>query len=437
MSRAGRYCDGQGLYLEVRSSGSRGWIQRLTIRGRRAELGLGGFPLVSLKEAREKAFANRKLAREGGDPLSEKRRAESTPTFAEATYQVYNQLRPGWRSPQHAQLWLSSLERYALPRIGGMPVSEVTSADVIGILAPIWHDTAATARKLRQRIRAVMEWAVAMDLRPDNPCDRIGPVLGAQGNGVRHRLALLHGEVASAIETVRASGARPVVKLAFELLVLTAARSGEVRGAVWTEIDRDEGVWSIPAGRTKGNRETGSRCAVVPWRSWRRRGRAAVRWCFRAAPIARRGLYPAESIGTRPGGGGGCAGCQGPQPEPAFASHGMPDGRRESRAHLGSARLPPARDPVEGANGVSGGPRGTTYPSPSLPPLPPPRAAPRRAVRGGGRAMPDLPQRSGNCQNAGSGTAWTTTARASPHSVRHLRAPPPSCKWSTHTTPRP
>ena len=85
MRQAGRYCDGQGLYLDVRPSGSRGWIQRLTIRGRRTELGLGGFPLVSLKEAREKAFANRKLAREGGDPLSEKRRVESTPTFADAT----------------------------------------------------------------------------------------------------------------------------------------------------------------------------------------------------------------------------------------------------------------------------------------------------------------------------------------------------------------
>ena len=236
VSRAGRYCDGQGLYLDVRPSGSRGWIQRLTIRGRRVELGLGGFPLVSLKEAREKAFANRKLAREGGDPLSEKRRTESTPTFAEATYQVYNQLRPGWRSPQHAQLWLSSLERYALPRIGGMPISEVTSADVVGILAPIWHETAATARKLRQRIRAVMEWAVAMDLRPDNPCDRIGPVLGAQGNGVRHSRALPHREVAPAIETVRASRVRPVVKLAFELLVLTA---DTLRRGPWGGLDRD------------------------------------------------------------------------------------------------------------------------------------------------------------------------------------------------------
>ena len=94
VSQAGRYCDGQGLYLDVRPSGSRGWVQRLTIRGRRTELALGGLPLVSLKEAREKAFANRKLAREGGDPLSEKRRAESMPTVADATRQVWNQLRP-------------------------------------------------------------------------------------------------------------------------------------------------------------------------------------------------------------------------------------------------------------------------------------------------------------------------------------------------------
>ena len=149
------------------------------------------------------------------------------PTFADATRQVWNQLRPGWRSPQHAQLWLGSLERHAFLHIGEMPISEVTSADVIGILAPIWHDKAATARKLRQYIRAVMEWAVAMDLRPDNPCDRIGPVLGVQGKVVRHMRKLPHGEVASAIETVRASNTRSVVKLAFEFLVLTAVRSGE------------------------------------------------------------------------------------------------------------------------------------------------------------------------------------------------------------------
>ncbi|WP_420463114.1 tyrosine-type recombinase/integrase [Candidatus Palauibacter sp.] len=255
VSEAGRYCDGNGLYLDVRPTGSRGWIQRLTIRGRRTELGLGGYPLVSLKEAREKAFANRKLAREGGDPLTENRRAESMPTFAETAQRVWEQLRPGWRSTRHAQVWLNSLERHVFPRIAEMPVSEVTSADVLGILAPIWHEKPALARKLRQRMRAVMEWAVAMDLRPDNPCDRVGPVLGAQANRSQHLRALPHGEVASAIRTVRASSGRPIVKLAFEFLVLTATRSREVYGAVWTEIDRGEAVWILPAPRTKGNRE--------------------------------------------------------------------------------------------------------------------------------------------------------------------------------------
>ncbi len=255
VNQAGRYCDGQGLYLDVRPTGSRGWIQRLTIRGRRAELGLGGFPLVSLKEAREKAFANRKLAREGGDPRAGKRESKSMPTFADATRTVWKQLRPGWRSPRHARLWLGSLEHHAFPRIGEMPIAEVTSADLIGILAPIWHEKASTARKLRQRIRAVLEWAVAMDLRPDNPCDRIGPVLGAQGKVVRHMRALPHREVEAAIQSVQASNTRPLLKLAFEFLVLTATRSGEVRRAAWTEIDREEGVWTIPARRTKGNRE--------------------------------------------------------------------------------------------------------------------------------------------------------------------------------------
>ncbi|MCY3777251.1 MAG: hypothetical protein OXH11_14850 [Candidatus Aminicenantes bacterium] len=129
-----------------------------------------------------------------------------------------------------------------------MPIAEVTIADVIGILAPIWHEKASTARKLRQRIRAVLKWAVAMDLRPDNPCDRIGPVLGAQGKVVRHMRALPHCEVAAALRSVQASNARPVLKLAFEFLVLTATHSGEVRRAAWKEIDREEGVWTIWMG---------------------------------------------------------------------------------------------------------------------------------------------------------------------------------------------
>ncbi len=130
VAQAGRYCDGQGLYLDVQPTGSRSWIQRIAIRGRRRELGLGGFPLVSLAEARERAFANRKLARDGGDPLADKRRAKGMPTFAEAAERVWTDKQAGWRSSGHVWHWKASLETYAFPRIGRMPVSDVTSADV-------------------------------------------------------------------------------------------------------------------------------------------------------------------------------------------------------------------------------------------------------------------------------------------------------------------
>ena len=229
----GRHADGNGLYLFVQPSGTRSWIQRLVIRGRRRELGLGSVALVSLAEAREKALANRKLAREGGDPLAEKRRRQGVPSFAEATARVVEQKQAGWRRRAHGREWILTFERYAFPRIGKMPVSEVTSADVLEILAPIWHTKADTARRLRQRIRAVLEWAVAMEFRIDNPCDRIDPVLGPQRDVVQHMRALPHREVAAAIRTARASTVPLAVRLAFEFLVLTAGR-----GAVG-RVDRD------------------------------------------------------------------------------------------------------------------------------------------------------------------------------------------------------
>ena len=251
----GRHCDGQGLYLVVQPTGTRSWVQRIVIRGRKRELGLGSTALVPLAEAREQALANRKLARQGGDPLAEKRRSQGMPTFADAAVRVVEQKRAGWRSPRHPQQWLSSLKRYAFPRVGEQPVADVTRADVLDILSPIWHVKAQTARCVHQRIRAVLEWAVAMDYRVDNPCDRVLPVLGAQGDIVQHMRALPHREVAAAVATVRASGATPVVRLAFEFLVLTAARSGEVREARWTEIDTPNHVWTVPATRMKAKRE--------------------------------------------------------------------------------------------------------------------------------------------------------------------------------------
>ena len=250
----GRHADGNGLYLFVQPSGTRSWIQRLLVRGRRRELGLGSLALVPLAEAREKALVNRKLARQGGDPLWEKRRTQAVPTFAEAAMRVLEQKRAGWRNPRHSREWISSLRRFAFPRIGKMPVSEVTSADVLEILTPLWHRKVETARRVRQRLRAVLEWAVAMEFRIDNPCDRIGPVLGPQQDVTEHMQALPHREVAAVIRTVRVSPALPAARLALEFLVLTAARWGEVRWAEWEEIDRSGRVWIVPARRAKTNR---------------------------------------------------------------------------------------------------------------------------------------------------------------------------------------
>ncbi len=252
---AGRYCDGHGLYLDVQASGSRSWIQRITIRGRRREMGLGGYPIVSLEEARTQALANRKLARGGGDPLAVRREARIMPTFEAAAHRVWRQMTPGWSNRKYGRAWLAGLARYAFPLIGGMRVCDVTSADVIEVLQHLWHDRPTTARRLRQRIGAVLEWAMAMEYRTDNPCDRIGPVLGRQQHRVQHMRALPHREVAAAVRAVRRADARRVVKLAFEFLVLTAARSGEVRGARWTEMDTARAVWTIPAERMKAKRE--------------------------------------------------------------------------------------------------------------------------------------------------------------------------------------
>ena len=168
---------------------------------------------------------------------------------------MLEQKQAGWRNRKHAREWLSSLRRVAFPRIGKVPVSEVSSADVLEILTPIWHRKAETARRVRLRLRAVLEWAVAMEYRIDNPCDRIGPALGTQQHVVRHIRALPNREVAAAIRTVRGSTALGAAKTAFEFLVLTAARWGEVRWAEWAEIDRDGRVWTVPARRMKANRQ--------------------------------------------------------------------------------------------------------------------------------------------------------------------------------------
>ena len=251
---AGKYHDGQGLILRVTPSGSKQWIQRLTIQGRGRELGLGGYPLVTLAQARDAAFDNRRLARAGGDPMAAKRK--EVPTLEQAAARVFEMHRPNWRNAHHTSEWMASLRRYVFPRLGEQRVDRVSTADIMAVLLPIWNTKQETARRVKQRIGAVMKWAIAQGHRQDNPAGEVlSAALPKQARVQRHHKALPHPEVASAIKKVRRSGASASTKLAFEFLVLTACRSGEVRLARWEEFCIEFGEWKIPAARMKANRD--------------------------------------------------------------------------------------------------------------------------------------------------------------------------------------
>ena len=242
------------MILRVKPSGYKQWIQRLFIHGKRRELGLGSTRLVTLAQARETAIANRRLARSGGNPLASRR--HSVPTFEQAAAKVFAMYRPNWKSAHHAAQWKASLRGYVYPKLGRMRVDGVRTADVMAVLLPMWNSKPATARRVRQRISTVMKWAIAQGYRMDNPAgEALGAALPKQGGIQRHFKALPHGEVAEAIRTVRQSGADESVKLGFEFLVLTACRSGEMRGARWEEIDVEAGVWTVPPERMKHGRE--------------------------------------------------------------------------------------------------------------------------------------------------------------------------------------
>ena len=253
----GRHGDGGGLYLNVAKGGSKSWVQRIAIDGRRRDVGLGGFPAVSLAKARERAAQNRDAIADGRDPVAEKRTPKpAMPTFREAARACHEMNRPRWRNEKHATSWLATLERHAMPKLGQLPVDRITRADVLAVLTPIWGTRQETARRVRQRIRAVMRWAVAHGHRDGNPAgEGIDGALPPMPVIRAHFRALPYREVPAALETIVASTAGVAAKTCFEFLVLTAARSGEARGATWDEIDLDARLWTIPAERMKGGVE--------------------------------------------------------------------------------------------------------------------------------------------------------------------------------------
>ncbi len=251
----GRYSDGGGLHLYISRAGRKSWVQRITIDGRRRDIGLGGFPTVSLPSAREKAADNRAAVAAGRDPLAEKH-APAMPTFREAARTVHEANKPRWRNARHVASWMQTLERHAMPTLGGTPLDRIDRAEVLKVLTPIWTTRPETARRVRQRTRTVFRWGMAHGFMETNPAgEAIDGALPPMPKVKAHLRALPYREVGSALETVEASQASMPAKLCFRFLVLTAARSGEARGATWDEIDLQGQEWRIPSERMKAGME--------------------------------------------------------------------------------------------------------------------------------------------------------------------------------------
>ena len=254
VSEAGKYYDQHGLFLHVRPSGAKKWLQRYTFQGRRREIGLGSAKIVSVATARKNAHQNLVLVSEGIDPIEDKKQDSIIPKFEVAARKVYEDNRPTWRNAKHAAQFITTLETYAFPVIGSMSVKEINSSHILRILSPIWVTKAETAKRVRQRLSTVFKYCVAQQWRTDDPADiAIVKALPYLKKKVQHRKSISYNDVANFIETVSKSSAGLSTKLGLEFLILTATRSGEVRNARWNEINGS--LWIIPEGRMKAGIE--------------------------------------------------------------------------------------------------------------------------------------------------------------------------------------
>ncbi len=251
LTAPGRYGDGGTLHLVVSPRGTKSWVQRVAIGGRRRDLGLGGWPVVSLSKARQRAFANRVAIADGRDPLAGKRQPK-TPTFREASRRALEANRPRWRNPKTADNWTRSLARYVYPAFGDLRVDQIGREEVLRVLTPVWTAKPAVARKVRQRIRATLAWAQAHGYVHHNLAgEAIDGALPKMPAVKAHFRALPYQEVRTALETIAASRASTAAKACLRFTVLTACRSGEARKAAWLELDLEAREWRIPANRTK------------------------------------------------------------------------------------------------------------------------------------------------------------------------------------------
>ena len=255
LNAPGRYSDGGGLHLYISKVVRKSWVLRITVDGRRRDIGLGGYPSVSLALAREKAADYRAAIAEGRDPVAEKH-APAMPAFREAAYAVHEANKPRWRNPRHAAGWIQTLERHAMPYLNNTSLDRISRGDVLQVLTPIWTTRPETARRVRQRMRTVFRWAMAHGFMESNPAgEAIDGALPPMPKVKAHFRALAYQDVGSALDKVEASQGSLAAKLCLRFLVLTAARSGEARGATWDEIELEDQVWRIPSQRMKADKE--------------------------------------------------------------------------------------------------------------------------------------------------------------------------------------
>ncbi|MBS7790086.1 integrase arm-type DNA-binding domain-containing protein [Roseococcus sp. SDR] len=259
----GRHTDGGGLHLHIRADGRAGWVLRYRLHGRQRDMSLGGYPDVSLKAAREAADAARQSIKAGRDPIRERQRevhqatesASKDRTFKAAMESAIASREGVWKNEKHKWQWRATLEKHALPILGELPVSEVAGDDVMRVLRPIWAKTPETASRLRGRIETVLDHAHALKWRQgENPARWRGHLSELLPNPsklapVQRQPALPWPQVPEFLVALR--GRRGMAALALEFAILTAARTGEVRGATWGEIDMAARVWTVPAARMK------------------------------------------------------------------------------------------------------------------------------------------------------------------------------------------
>lgn len=246
----GMHHDNDGLYLRVGKNGGRSWILRTVVFGRRRDLGLGSAKLVTLAEAREKAHDMRRIARSGGNPLSA--RTRDCTTFEVAAQRAFEVQKSKWSSPRHEMNWWKSIEQYALPELGDLPLDQIQTKDVHRVLEPIWTTKYDTARKVRQRISLIFDWAKGAGYyHKENPLNGISKALPPVRRKVTHHPAMKWQDLPDFMREL--SKRNGVSARLMEFAILTCVRSGEARGAKWDEIHGD--VWVVPPERMKNRQE--------------------------------------------------------------------------------------------------------------------------------------------------------------------------------------